>query len=285
MEKIKQFLLISLLGMMLFSCVEEIDISSLQDDTFLVVQGQITNELKRHEVLLTKSGQFKDTASFLRITGAEVIITEGQHRYYLQEESPGRYLSDSLSGIPGKVYRLLVSYDGQMFEAADTMPALPEAFEPAFFSKQGNFLDLEYRRHQFGFASPHKWELFVIRDPIDTLTYNIDINRVGLQVGVDILPPFTYRFTYFTHPSIEVNGLMNFDVPHFYGFNTGFKVVQKKYNLSEAYYAYLRSLFMETEWRGTLFPSTPANLQGNVSNGALGFFSASSVRGLSYVPQ
>lgn len=271
--------------LLLFGCVEEVDLTTTANDSVLVVQGEITNEFKRHEVILSTSGAFNDTSSFAQITGAEVTIFDGKNSFYLEEESPGRYLTDSLAGIPGEAYTLMIFHRGEFFEATDTMPPLPTAFEPAFFGKKDNFLDFEYRRHQFGFAHPNKWELYVIRDPIDTLNFNIDPSRVGLQLGVDILPPFTYRFTYFSHPNIEVNGLMNFEVPHFYGFNTGFRVVQKKYNLSQSHYIFLRALFMETEWRGTLFPSMPANPVGNVSNGALGFFSANSVRSISYVPQ
>ena len=126
------------------------------------------------------------------------------------------------------------------------------------------------------------WEL--ILTPKDSSQYaQIDISRLGQQVGIKVVPPGIYTFTFFTHPNIEVNGLMNFQEAHFYGFRSGRYVTQKRFSISQSYYDFLRSVFMETEWRGTLFDSTPANIKGNVSNGGLGFFSAQAVRKVAFV--
>ena len=87
-----------------------------------------------------------------------------------------------------------------------------------------------------------------------------------------------YHFEFFTHPNISVNGLLNFEEAHFYGFRSNRIVRQRHYSLSDQYYDFLNSLFLETEWRGTLFDTTPASVRGNMSNGALGFFSAQAIR-------
>ena len=102
---------------------------------------------------------------------------------------------------------------------------------------------------------------------------------------MEVSNDFNYTFTYYTHDNIAVNGLLNFEIPHYYGFGTTFRVRQKKYNLSPEYYEFLRALFIETEWRGTLFPSNPENIVGNIDNGVLGYFSAVSVRSKAFRPE
>ncbi len=280
-----QFISLIILCLCFNSCVEEIELEPSSNNQLLVVDGQISNEFKKHEVSLSSSGFFNDTSSHRMISGAFLTISDGLNTYSLQEEQPGHYFTDSIQGIPGRVYTLEIQYEDNIYMATDTMPSLPTEFEPISFNQDRAFRELEYRRHQFGFTKANKWELFVIQENIDSLPFEVDISRRGLQVGVDVFPPLTYRFTYFTHSNIEVNGLLNFEIPHFYGFNPSFHVIQKKYNLSDSYYEYLRSLFMETEWRGTLFPSTPANVKGNISNGALGFFNTSSVVSVSFKPE
>jgi len=196
---------------------------------------------------------------------------------YYSETEPGIYLTDSLQGVPGRTYTLTIQWQGTTYTATDSMGAVPEAFEPISFTSELGIRQFEYRRHQFGFAHPNQWQLIVHRADTSTAP-PVEEPYYGQQVGQVILPPGDTRFTFFTHTNIEVSGLMNFEDAHFYGFRPGRWVTQKRFSLSAAYYDYLRGVFLETEWRESLFAGTPANPRGNVSQGALGFFSASAVR-------
>ncbi|GJM34701.1 MAG: hypothetical protein DHS20C18_37020 [Saprospiraceae bacterium] len=274
--------LLFLVGLIGPSCQEEIDLNPVAPEPVLVVDGRITNEFQRHVIRLSLSGSFASDTEYVPATGAMVSISGKTNVYMLEETSPGYYLTDSLKGKPGTVYHLRIEWQGKIYEAKDGMSETPEAFEPAYFGTDQGFLDFEFRRHQFGFSIPNQWELLIIPE---TLHPDIDISKRGLQIGVEVLPGGIYSFQYFTHPTIEVNGLLNFEATHFYGFQPGFTVVQKRYSLSDKYYDFLRALFMETEWRGTLFDTTPGNVKGNISNGALGFFSANAVRVIRFKPE
>ena len=269
---------------LLTGCVEEVDLPDLGAEKFLVIEGRITDEMKKHQVKVTRSTNFKREESPEPVSGLEIAIAGPTQTHFLREEAPGIYRTDSIAGFPGEVYTLRVTGDDQLYEATDTMPLLPEPFTPVEFSKDRAFIDFEYRRHQFGFVQPNLWELHVIRDSLPADFPQVDPSRLGQQIGVEVSEDYTYLFTYYTHPRIEVSGLLNFEIPHFYGFSPGIRVVQKKFSLSEQHYRFLRTLFMETEWRGTLFPATPANIKGNISGGALGFFSAVSSVSVEFVP-
>ena len=195
----------------------------------------------------------------------------------LSEIVPGKYITDSIKGIPGNYYTLSIKWEGKGYVATDYMKAIPLDFEPQAFLWDRDHFEFEFRRHQFGFVEANLWQLVI--SPTDTsLIPPVDLSILGQQVGIEVSPPATYHFTYFSHPHIEVSGLMNFEEGHFYGFLPGHKVIQKRYSLSDSCYQFLRAVFMETEWRETIFNSTPANVKGNVSGGALGYFSAHAVK-------
>ncbi len=259
------------------SCQEIVDLGPSELPPRLVVDGQITNEWRRHELHLTVSGDYDQNGDYKPATDAVVYLSDGQQTIYYAETEPGRYLTDSLQGVPGRSYTLTIQWQGTTYTATDSMGAVPEAFEPVSFTSELGFRQFEYRRHQFGFAHPNQWQLIVHRADTSTAP-PVEEPYYGQQVGQVILPPGDTRFTFFTHTNIEVSGLMNFEDAHFYGFRPGRWVTQKRFSLSVAYYDYLRGVFLETEWRESLFAGTPANPRGNVSQGALGFFSASAVR-------
>lgn len=277
----------SLIGfsLLLSACTEEILLAPSTSPPQLVIEGQISNERKEHLVSVSRSGDHTHGHSPEPVSGLQIILSGPEGTTQLRETTAGKYRTDSLAGLPGATYTLQVNDGSRIYRASDTMPAVPEDFEPAEFSRHGEYLDYEFRRHQFGFTSANRWELYVIRDSLPEELAGIDPAKLGQQLGVEVSLDYSYRFTFYTHPKLEVSGLMDFEIPHFYGFPAGFHVVQKKYNLSAAYYQFLRALFMETEWRGTLFSTVPANVRGNFDQDALGYFSAVSTLTRSFIPE
>lgn len=278
-------ILLSVLIITLSACVEETSLPDLAPDGLIVIEGRITNERKRHQVKVTKSFHFEKEQAPAFISGLNVVIESQSAIIPLKETSPGIYITDSIAGIPGQAYTLKIKNGEELYEATDIMPGLPGDFSPATFKKDRGFLDYEFRRHQFGFEEANYWELRLIRDSIPEQLRNIDPSQLGQLVGVTVDADYSYLFAYYTHSKIEVSGLMDFEIPHFFGLNPGFRVVHKKYNLSDEYYRFLRALFMETEWRGTIFSTTPANVKGNIEGNAVGFFNAVSVKEKMYTPE
>lgn len=80
---------------LLQGCVEPFDAVTADFDGGVVIEAVLTNELKKHEVLLSKGHSFEED-SVTTINDATVtIIDELQNEYRFQETDDGRYVSDS----------------------------------------------------------------------------------------------------------------------------------------------------------------------------------------------
>lgn len=95
--------------MALCSCTEDIIMDTPEGRKRPVVEGYITNEYKRHEVVLSYTSELY-TDEREMISGAEVyVVSRGDTiRYYEQEDKPGHYLTDSIAGQKRRWYHLEV---------------------------------------------------------------------------------------------------------------------------------------------------------------------------------
>jgi hypothetical protein len=87
----------------------------------------------------------------------------------------------------------------------------------------------------------------------------------------------THAKTYFyTLQTMDVNEIFQpYQKPVY--FPIGTKITEYKYSLTPFFAAYIRAFLSETHWAGSLFDVAHWNLPTNISGGALGFFTASSV--------
>ena len=103
-----------LLGLgFLCSCTEDITMDLPAGRKVPVIEGSITNEFKRHEVILSYSNEMYSTEGFEMITGAEVYVASGDDTiwYIEQEDKPGHYLTDSVAGQKNRWYHLEVNVE------------------------------------------------------------------------------------------------------------------------------------------------------------------------------
>lgn len=100
--------LMAVLGLCIASCTEDIVMEVPEGRKVPVVEGSITDECKRHEVILSYSSELYSTDGSEMISGAEVYVTSRNDTiwYYEQENKPGHYLSDSVAGIKNRRYHL-----------------------------------------------------------------------------------------------------------------------------------------------------------------------------------
>lgn len=95
------------------SCTEKITMDMPEGRKVPVVEGSITNEFKRHEVILSYSSELYNTEGFEMISGAEVFVVGGNDTiwYFEQEDNPGHYLTDSVAGVKNRRYHLEVNVE------------------------------------------------------------------------------------------------------------------------------------------------------------------------------
>jgi hypothetical protein len=108
-------LFIAGLSLMIFSCVERIDIKLDDSYTKLVVDGGITTDTMAHTILLSQSVGYYYNQPAPSVSGAIVQISDGTDLFTLDEESPGVYRTDpSLFGVAGKTYTLDIKLAAQI---------------------------------------------------------------------------------------------------------------------------------------------------------------------------
>lgn len=95
------------------SCTEGITMDVPTGKKVPVIEGSITNECKRHEVILSMSSELYNTEGADMITGAEVYVTSREDTiwYHEQEDRPGHYLTDSVAGVKNRWYHLEVNVE------------------------------------------------------------------------------------------------------------------------------------------------------------------------------
>lgn len=106
----KKWMLYMILAFAMFSCREEIIIDLEEGSPLIGVEGSITDEYKRHEVILSYTADFYNAEEIRMITGAKVVVTDGVDTipYWEQSDQPGHYLTDSVAGKKKTLYTLLV---------------------------------------------------------------------------------------------------------------------------------------------------------------------------------
>ena len=92
------------------ACTEDIVIDVEEGNHRIGVEASFTNEMKRHETILSYTADFYNQNEIQMVSGATVYVTDGVDTmyYYEDEEQPGHYFTDSVAGRKNTVYRLCV---------------------------------------------------------------------------------------------------------------------------------------------------------------------------------
>ena len=258
----KRYLLI-LLAVLATGCEEQInwDLQS-RDVKLLVVDGMITNERKAHKVRLTLPVQHLNEPP-LPVSGALVAISDGDTVYPLREYPPGSgiyYTDSTVQGVIDKVYYLYIKIDQHEFhsDGIRMVPVGPmQDFDARQVQKNPDLYEMVYHESQ---------------DPSMMQVY-MDWSRLVLPEEKEKARVWE---RYYTLKSIDVNELFE-PAGEKVRFPAGTIVYRRKLSLTPAHQSFLRSLMMETEWKGGVFDVMPANVKTNMHGGALGFFAACSV--------
>ena len=101
------------LALLTASCTEKIVLDLPEGQKVPVVEGSLTNEMKRHEVILSYSSVLYGTEDMEMISDAVVYVTSDDDTiwYYEEEDRPGHYLTDSVAGRKNRWYHLEINVE------------------------------------------------------------------------------------------------------------------------------------------------------------------------------
>jgi hypothetical protein len=262
----KQFLKIILLSFSVFignSCTKKLDIKIDSQSDRVVIEGHVTNEVKPFIVKLSKTLALQDSNQYPTINNAFVTIgDDAGHLDTLINTSDGVYQTNGIrQGIVGRTYYLTVKVDGQTYQALDKLFAVsPIDSLYTVFLEAGSGLGIREDGYYAFFNSTDP--------PQEKNYYKLDVYRNDSSVlKSNQLDVSDDRFL---APVVKGSRLPG-------KFKVGDKLVFNLSSLSEAAYNYYNGVSLQLQNDGGFFSTPPANAVNNLSDGALGFFQASSV--------
>ena len=228
----------------------------------LVVEAQITNELKSHVVKLSRTIT-ELNAQPEPVSGATVVVgTEGEAAFFAEfPVGSGTYYSDSIQAVVGKAYQLYINVNGKEYSGLTQMvPVTPlKSLSYHLVNEEEGLYEINFQDSD----EPSKKEYWISWGHLP------EFQEYPLEETLAT----TYHYTLET---IDVNQLFHPDKDKI-RFPEGTIILRKKYSMSEDQQAFYRTFLSETQWRGSPFDIQKGNVITNLSEGAIGYFSVSTV--------
>jgi len=254
--------LIVLIVLIMTSCVDKIDLK-LDSDEFvkLIVEGMVSDNDSIQWVNLKLTAAYDGGNSCPPAVGAIVSISEGNNLYLLNEVKPGRYETNAFIGEVGKTYKLKIEYKDEIYNAATTM-------------QKGFAIDsVGARVFPYGLPKdmPHYEILFWGQEdptPKQFYLFQTSINGVWNDtiLSMGYINDFVSNGQYYSEEQIGIIA----------NYLDSFEVQVKSIGVEEDYMWFLDKCIWNT--MPNMFFSPPqANVKGNISNGAFGYFYSGSV--------
>lgn len=275
----RYILIVFTLGFLLTSCEDTIDVDVPTAEARLVVEASIDWEKGTtgnvQSISLSMSTPFFDTNQDTSVTGAIVTVTneDSGEVFPFDDNNDGTYSTSTFVPILNNTYHLEIVYDGETYEATETLMSVSDINE-VNQSIEGGFDD-ELLELNLYFTDPANIENF----------YLIKYDVVG-----DLFPYLEDVSDEFTDGN-EIHDFLEKEddedgeeVP----FEAGDVVNISLYGISEQYYNFIRLLIEQHGSQGDPFSSTAALIRGNCinptnpDNYAFGYFRVTEVDTATY---
>jgi hypothetical protein len=242
--------------LLLQGCEMATDWDLKKEGAFIVADCIITNEAKVQELTLTSSvNDLNGTPEGL--SGALITLSDGVTSINFAEDPmrPGKYLSVVPFGASlGKIYRLTIQYGTNADTAYAEMVAITP-LEDIVITPYNDLYRVVYK------DSPRPSMTEVYYDWTSDASYT---ESYGAGTASEV---------YYTMDNIDAGKIFapeRMVIP----FPPHTEIIRRKYSLSEPHQDFLRSLLLETEWRGGLFDAEQGNVPTNFHHGFRGWFAA-----------
>jgi len=117
------FFLILLLLTGLWSCQKVINVDLNSASPKIVIDGNVTDQPGPYTVTLSQTVNFDETNIFPPVSGALIVINDNTGTSdTLKETTPGTYQTSKLQGVSGRTYTLTVVTNNITYTATSSMP-------------------------------------------------------------------------------------------------------------------------------------------------------------------
>jgi hypothetical protein len=248
-----------IISLLLAGCEKTVDLKYKGNQPGIIIAGSITNQPGPYFVKITRSVPLSDTGNYPVLDNAVVTISDDAgNSETLTSEGNGMYRANTLAGVSGRTYSLIVNAEGKTYTAQSTMPQ-PVPFDSI---------------------------------KVEQFTFGGDIERNIIPVYADpIVQGNNYRFVlsvnnklinqHFVQNDEVTNGLVNtmrLEIDdNIVTLKPGDLITLTMQALDKRVALYYRTLALMGD-TGPGGGTTPSNPPTNISNGALGVFSAHTVQ-------
>ena len=227
----------------------------------IVIEGEVTNQPGPYQVHVSRTVNFSASNVYPPVTGAIVKITDSTTgtTFQLNEADPGRYVTSAFNGVPKHTYNLVVTTGGQQYKATSTMPGRVP-LDSVTFAQNTDFNNNKDINAVVNFMDPvGLGNYYQFTETVNSrLVPNIFVFEDRLSDGKYIQQPLFNDSSYL---------------------QKGDTLLVNMYCIDKGVYDYFFTL-MNVTGNNNFQTATPANPNGNFSNGALGYFSAHTVNRL-----
>ena len=269
MKKNIHILITVIVTLSTISCTEKIDIKLDSNYTRLVVEGNITTDTMKHIFFLSKTTSYYYNQVPPKVTNAKIVLNDDEgNSIQLVEESEGEYCTpNDFYGIIGRTYQMKIELEN---EISDNIK----------YQSSSNIVDLASidsikMVFEKDFGKEGFWVLqLYFTDPVETKDYYMfkvykndtlitdSLNKVGFTDD-----------SFFNGNATNGIGIAYFNNEE-QQFEVGDTVKLQMSGLNEQQYVYFIDINKTTAPQNPLFGGPPANAQGNITNGAFGYFGA-----------
>ena len=258
-----------------FSCTERIQLELDSSYTRLVVYGEITDMPGVHQVRLTTTSDYFYNKEIPFVSDAIVEISDGEVNHLLTEKGNGIYeTSEDFTGVPGKTYQLNISdvdinQDGEkeFYRASSYMPELGKMDSISLKYTTNSFFS-GWEIQVWAWDRPEKRDYYVFKAYLNGRLVTDTLTELVVQNDDLFNGNYTYGITsqFLIDSNADERAL------------PGDTVVFEINGINQEYYNFLVEAQNESFGNNPLFSGPPANITTNLSNDAIGFFTAYSVK-------
>ena len=262
----------------LAACERVVEVDLPEGERLLVVEARVERVAGqtsgRQRVRLTTTYPYFNKAAPPPARGATVRLSDDAGNAATVVESaaePGVYETGAFVGEPGRAYLLTIDWEGDRYEARDTMPRVAPIDTLYFAERNGVLGPREGLRATIDFRDPAGSRDYYLWDQL------VDGARL-------IAPDSAFRIRVVASDDLiagqRVTGFQPYDG---IAVRAGQTVTVRQLGLSGQAYRYWLAVSDQTINDGSPFAVTPASVRGNVANRthparrALGYFFASEV--------
>lgn len=251
--------LIFLLGVIVCfsSCKKIISIDTENAPPQIVIEAKINDRLIDQQIRITKTVGYTDASIYPTVSGATVSVSDSRGNNYIFNETAAGVYTNRMRGVYGVTYTMKVIAEGKTYTASSKMPNLVRMDSIGIISNTF-------------FGNERRTTAAYLLDPVnETNYYRFTLNRNGINSNRIYVN--NDRLT--NGNKLRIQLYFNAEDDENEDLLSGDKVAVEMEGIDSNVFDYWYALSSQSG-RGPNQGTTPANPTSNISNNALGYFSA-----------